>query len=222
MKKVAFITSAILLIACSDQKDNAVANTNNDKASKNHEGIAVKGTVKQVDWTIKYPRNTEETKTMKTIYDYKVKDINGNDFDFAKLKGKKILIVNTASECGYTPQYEQMEALYKEYGGDKFVIIGFPANDFGAQEPGTNEEIAGFCKKNYGVTFPMMSKVTVLGENKADIYKFLTEKSLNGKEDVEIKWNFFKILVDENGNYVKTLNSKVLPNDPEVVNWIKG
>ena len=131
-----------------------------------------------------------------TIYQFKVEDLSGNIFDFASLKGKKIMIVNTASKCGYTPQYEQLETLYKEYSAKGFVIIGFPANNFGSQEPGTNKEIESFCKLNYGVTFPMMSKISVKGDDMAPIYKFLTQKSKNGMKDSEVQWNFQKYLIN--------------------------
>lgn len=158
----------------------------------------------------------------KTIYSFKVTDIEGKTFDFATLKGYKIMIVNTASECGYTPQYEQLEAIYKKYKNQKFTIIGFPANDFGQQEPGSNEEISTFCKKNYGVTFPMMSKITVKGKEMHPIYRFLTSKSQNGLEDSEVKWNFQKYLVGADGKVVKVLGSKVKPDDESITSWIEG
>jgi glutathione peroxidase len=140
----------------------------------------------------------------------------------ASLKGKKVMIVNTASECGLTPQYENLEKLNKEYGGDKFVIIGFPCNDFGAQEPGTNEEIKTFCTKNYGVSFQMMDKVDVLGDDKCELYQWLTDASQNGVESTVVKWNFQKYLIDEDGKYFKMISPKTLPDDPEIVKWIKG
>ncbi|MCE3295178.1 MAG: glutathione peroxidase [Crocinitomicaceae bacterium] len=155
-----------------------------------------------------------------SIHSYKATDINGNTVDFAKFKGKKLLIVNTASECGYTPQYEDLEKLHKEYKDKGLVIVGFPCNDFGAQEPGTEKEIAAFCQKNYGVTFLMMSKISVKGDDKAPIYSFLTEKEKNGLEDSEVKWNFQKYLLDENGKLVKHLSSKVKPLSPEITEWI--
>ena len=157
-----------------------------------------------------------------TIYQYKVADLSGNTFDFASLKGKKIMIVNTASKCGLTPQYEQLEALYKEYGAKGFVIVGFPANNFAAQEPGTNEEIAAFCKLNYGVSFPMMDKVSVKGDDMCAVYQFLTQKAKNGLQDSEVKWNFQKYLLNEKGELVKVIDPKTLPTDPSIVNWIKG
>lgn len=154
------------------------------------------------------------------IYQFKVKDLSGNEFDFALLKGKKVLIVNTASKCGYTPQYKDLEAIYKKYKDKNFVIVGFPANNFGAQEPGTNEEIGAFCQQNYGVTFPMMSKVSVKGKDMCDVYQFLTKKSRNGLKDSEVEWNFQKYLINENGELEKVLLSKVVPTDSEIVDWI--
>jgi glutathione peroxidase len=147
------------------------------------------------------------------IYAFKVQGIDGSMIDFAKFKGKKILIVNTASRCGYTPQYEALEALYKAYKG-KLVIVGFPANNFGAQEPGTNEEIVAFCKKNYGVSFPMAAKISVKGTDQAAIYKWLTQKALNGYQDSEVKWNFQKYLIDEKGHLVAIFMSDVTPDSP--------
>lgn len=158
--------------------------------------------------------------TKNTIYNFKVEDINGKTFDLSSLKGKKVMIVNTASECGLTPQYEFLEELYKKYKNDNFVIIGFPSNDFGQQEPGTNEQISTFCKKNYGVTFPMMSKITVKGQEKHPLYQFLTEKNKNGLEDNEVQWNFQKYLINEKGELVKVISPKTSPMDPEIIKWI--
>lgn len=165
---------------------------------------------------------TNKTMDTKSIYQYKVKDISGNDFDLSSLKGKKVMIVNTASECGLTPQYKQLEELYKTFKSKDFVIIGFPANNFGAQEPGSNEKIAAFCSKNYGVTFPMMSKISVKGADMDPLYQFLTEKSKNGFQDSEVKWNFQKYLIDENGHLVKVIPPTTLPNDEVIVHWIKS
>lgn len=156
-----------------------------------------------------------------TIYQFKVEDLSGNTFDFASLKGKKILIVNTASKCGYTPQYEQLEALYKQYKAKGFVIVGFPANNFASQEPGTNKEIETFCKLNYGVTFPMMSKISVKGDDMSPIYKFLTQKSKNGLKDSKVEWNFQKYLINKKGELEEVYLSKVTPMDEKIVNWIK-
>jgi glutathione peroxidase len=155
------------------------------------------------------------------IYTFTVKDINGKDFALSSLKGKKVMIVNTASECGLTPQYEQLQAIYDRYRDRNFVIVGFPANNFGAQEPGTNEEIATFCKANYGVTFPMMEKISVKGGDIHPLYKFLTTRSMNGLEDSEVQWNFQKYLIDENGRLVRVVSPRTLPDDKSVTSWIE-
>lgn len=157
---------------------------------------------------------------IKTIYSFKVEDLYGQNFDFSTLKGKKILIVNTASECGLTPQYKDLEALYKKYKDKNFIIIGFPANNFGSQEPGTNKEIATFCQKNYGVSFPMMAKISVKGSNIHPLYQFLTQKSKNGLHDSQVEWNFQKYLINENGELEKVILPQVLPTDASIVNWI--
>jgi glutathione peroxidase len=159
------------------------------------------------------------TSSIKTLHNFKAKTIEGKELDFSSLKGKKVLIVNTASECGYTPQYKDLQALYVKYNAKKFVIIGFPCNDFGGQEPGNSSDIKSFCQKNYGVTFPMMEKVSIAT---SPIYKWLTSKSENGVLDAVVKWNFNKFLVDENGNLVKYLPSSVKPLDAEITNWIEG
>ncbi|WP_346860459.1 glutathione peroxidase [uncultured Draconibacterium sp.] len=155
------------------------------------------------------------------FYDFGVKDIEGNAFDLSDLKGKKVLVVNTASKCGLTPQYKQLQALYENFGGDDFVIIGFPANNFANQEPGTNEEIVEFCERNYGVTFPMMDKISVKGDDMHPLYQWLTQKSKNGKMDSEVGWNFQKYLIDEDGNLVDMVEPKVKPDDEKIVSWIK-
>jgi glutathione peroxidase len=158
----------------------------------------------------------EKKLTAKSIYDFKVEGLEaGTIIDFSAFKGKKILIVNTASACGYTPQYEGLQKLYDTYK-DKLVIVGFPANNFGGQEPGTNSEIKEFCKKNYGVTFPMAAKVSVKGDDMASIYKWLTSKAENGVMDAEIKWNFGKFLLDEKGNLLQYFPSKVTPMSEEI------
>ena len=156
------------------------------------------------------------------IYQFKVSDLYGSDFDFSTLEGKKIMVVNTASECGLTPQYEDLQKLYDQYKDKDFVIVGFPANNFGGQEPGSNEQIASFCKENYGVTFPMMSKISVKGEDKHQVYQFLTQKSRNGLQDSEVQWNFQKYLIDSNGELAMVIEPKTLPTDPSVVNWIES
>jgi glutathione peroxidase len=158
---------------------------------------------------------TEAGVTAKSIYDFKVEALDGGTIDFAKYKGKKILVVNTASKCGFTPQYEGLEKLYEKYQ-DKLVVVGFPANNFGGQEPGTNTEIKEFCKKNYGVTFPMAAKVSVKGDDTAPIFKWLCSKAENGVLDAEIKWNFGKFLLDENGHLIAYFSSKVEPMSEEL------
>lgn len=154
-----------------------------------------------------------------TIYDFKIDALTGGTIDFSQYKGKKILVVNTASQCGYTPQYEGLEKLYEQHK-DKLVIVGVPSNDFGQQEPGSNEEISTFCKKNYGVTFPMAAKVDVKGDNIAPLYQWLTQKSHNHFMDSEVKWNFQKYLLDENGKLVAVFYSKTTPDSPELLEAI--
>ena len=176
----------------------------------------------QINKSNKKSMETTEAISTETIYQFKVKDLYGEEFDFASLKGKKILIVNTASECGLTPQYKDLEAIYKKYKDLNFVIVGFPANNFGKQEPGSNEQIAKFCELNYGVTFPMMSKISVKGSDMDKVYQFLTQKSKNGLQDSEVEWNFQKYLINEQGQLVKVLSPRVLPNDATIVGWING
>lgn len=159
-----------------------------------------------------------ETDT-KSIYQFKVKTLEGQDFNFATLKGKKIMVVNTASECGFTPQYKELQAVYEKYKDKNFVIIGFPCNDFGGQEPGNAGEIRSFCTKNYGVTFPIMEKISV---TTAPIYLWLKDKDKNGVESSKVSWNFNKYLIDENGHLVKHLGSTTKPNDEEITKWIEG
>ncbi len=152
----------------------------------------------------------------KSIYDFKVEDLSGGKIDFAKYKGKKILIVNTASKCGYTPQYEGLEKLYKKYQG-KLVIVGFPANNFGSQEPGTNGEIQEFCMKNYGVSFPMAAKISVKGGDMHEMYMWLTQKKYNHLMDSDVKWNFQKYLINEKGELVDMFLSGVTPDDAKLI-----
>ncbi len=158
----------------------------------------------------------------RSFYDFRVETINGEPFDLSLLKGKKVLIVNTASKCGLTPQYEGLQALYTKYGGDNFTIIGFPANNFMGQEPGSNEEIQEFCQSNYGVEFPMMSKISVKGDDIHELYKWLTSKDQNGVMDSEVSWNFQKYLIDENGNLVDMMSPRTKPDDPKIIAWIEG
>ena len=154
-----------------------------------------------------------------SIYDFKVEGLDGGTIDFSKYKGKKILIVNTASQCGNTPQYAELEELYKKYSSS-LVIVGFPANNFGGQEPGSNSEISSFCKKNYGVTFPMAEKVSVKGDDIHPLFKYLLAEAEKLGEKDPIKWNFTKFLIDEHGNLVKVFHNKVLPMSDEVVSAI--
>jgi glutathione peroxidase len=163
---------------------------------------------------------TNDLSAKSTIHKFKVEALDGSTIDFSKYKGKKILVVNTASKCGFTPQYELLEKLYNKYN-DKLVIIGFPANNFGGQEPGSNLEIQEFCKKNYGVTFPMAAKVSVKGDDIAPVFKWLTTKKLNGKLDAEIKWNFNKFLLNEQGVLIAKFDSKVSPMGNEILNHLK-
>jgi glutathione peroxidase len=147
-------------------------------------------------------------------------DIDGQPVSMADFKGKKVIVVNTASECGYTPQYKQLQELYSNYKDKGLVIIGFPCNDFGGQEPGSEAEIARFCEKNFGVTFPMMSKVHVKGAEQHPVYQWLTSKAKNGAMDSEVKWNFHKYLIDEQGRLVKSLGSGVGPLDEQITSWL--
>jgi len=156
----------------------------------------------------------------KTAYDYTLKDIKGNELRLAQFKGKKILLVNTASACGYTPQYKQLEELYQNFI-DKLVVIGLPCNDFGEQEPGTHEEIEQFCETNFGVTFPLTEKVKILGDNPHPLYKFLMNKELNGYRDSEVKWNFQKYLIDENGNLIKVFSTLVEPLSEDILKVVE-
>src|SRR6476620_644574 len=166
-------------------------------------------------------QSNNKAKMKQSIYDFKVTDLNGKEFDFRNLQGKKIMIVNTASQCGLTPQYKELESLYEAYKDKGLVIIGFPANNFGEQEPGTDKEIATFCSRNYGVTFPMMSKISVKGADMHPVYQYLTQAERNGVADSEVEWNFQKYLIDEHGMLVKVIKPKVLPNDPEIIAWLK-
>lgn len=156
-----------------------------------------------------------------TIFQFKVKDIEGQDFNLASLEGKKVMIVNTASKCGLTPQYKKLQALYEKYGKDNFVIVGFPSNNFLRQEPGTNEEIATFCENNYGVTFPMMSKISVKGKNMHPLYEFLTQESKNGVVNSSVSWNFQKYLINPDGKLARVVSPRTQPDDPSIISWIE-
>lgn len=151
-----------------------------------------------------------------SVYDFKFKTLQGEEINLNEFKGRKILLVNVASECGFTPQYKELQQLYDQYGG-KVVVIGFPANDFGGQEPGSNEEIATFCERNYGVTFPVAEKIAVTGANQHPLYKYLSSKTLNGVTDETPSWNFCKYLIDERGKVVQFFPSKISPLSSEVI-----
>src|ERR1700761_7044487 len=154
-----------------------------------------------------------------SVYDFKVTGLDGKPIELSKYKGKKLLIVNTASKCGNTPQYEQLEKLYEKYK-DKLVIIGFPANNFGQQEPGTNGEIQEFCKKNYGVSFPMSGKVSVKGDDIDPLFKYLTDEAEKKGFKDPIKWNFTKFLLDENGNLITVIHNKVNPMSDDITKYL--
>ena len=156
----------------------------------------------------------------KSIHSFKVEALDGSTIDFSKFKGKKILVVNTASECGFTPQYADLEKVAEQYK-DRLVVVGFPANNFGAQEPGSNAEIGAFCQKNFGVTFPMAAKVSVKGDDIAPIFKYLTEKDLNGVKNTNILWNFTKFLVDENGKLIDSFISTTKPTSESITKYLK-
>jgi glutathione peroxidase len=156
------------------------------------------------------------------FYTLNATTIEGQPFSFSSLKGKRVLIVNTASKCGYTPQYEDLEKLYRTYGGDDFTVIGFPSNDFGWQEPGSEEEIAAFCSSKYDVTFPMMSKVKIGASRGDDIYQWLCNKEQNGVSDAKVSWNFNKFLIDENGQWVAHFPSSTSPMSMEITTFAAG
>ena len=158
----------------------------------------------------------------KNFHDFTVTGIGGAEFPLSQLAGKKVLVVNVASRCGLTPQYKVLQALYERYENGNFVIVGFPANNFGAQEPGTDSEIKAFCEENYGVTFPMMSKISVKGDDIHPLYAWLTQKNENGRGDAEVTWNFQKFLIDEQGNWVRSFAPQTAPNAEEIVAWIEN
>ncbi|MGA9269962.1 MAG: glutathione peroxidase [Lutimonas sp.] len=205
MKKSIGILSVLLLIlvaGCKKGSESNEAGSNQDES--------------------KMAETKEQAMNKENIYQFKVNDLYGSEFDFSSLQGKKVMVVNTASECGLTPQYADLQKLYDQYKDKDFVIVGFPANNFGGQEPGSDKQIASFCKENYGVTFPMMSKISVKGDDKHQVYHFLTEKSKNGLQDSEVAWNFQKYLIDENGELAMVVEPRTLPTDPSIVNWIES
>jgi glutathione peroxidase len=157
-----------------------------------------------------------------SFYDLTATTIDGDTYAFSELKGKRVLIVNTASKCGYTPQYEGLQELHNAYGGEDFIILGFPSNDFGFQEPGSEEKIADFCEKNYGVTFQMMSKVKTSAKGGHPVYQWLCNASQNGVSDAKVSWNFNKFLIDENGRWTAHHASRVEPMSGEITSFARG
>jgi glutathione peroxidase len=170
---------------------------------------------------VKEPSAVSSTTQPAGPLSFVMKDINGKEFDLASLKGKPVMLVNTASKCGLTKQYAGLEALYRKYQAQGFVIVGVPANNFGGQEPGSDEEIKTFCSTKYDVTFPMLSKVSVKGDDKHPLYKFLTEEPTAGEFAGEIGWNFTKFLVDRNGQLMARFDSKTAPDDEKVVGAVE-
>lgn len=160
------------------------------------------------------------TAQKKTLHDFTATTIDGKEFDFSTLKGKKVLIVNTASECSLAPQLKKLQELYEEYGGDDFEIIAFPCNDFGKQEPGNNEEIYDVCTKKYEITFQMMEKIKIKGNNPHPIYKWLTSSEENGTLEAKVTWNYQKFLVDENGQVVDALSPISSPMNNRILEWL--
>lgn len=156
-----------------------------------------------------------------SIYEFTVLDIDGNEYPLKQLEGKKVMIVNVASKCGFTPQYETLEKIYENYSDDNFIIIGFPANNFKEQEPGSSKEIKEFCSLTYGVTFPIMQKISVKGDDIAPLYKWLTTKELNGTSDSTVKWNFQKFLINTEGKIDHVINPWVKPDNKKIIDWIK-
>ena len=157
-----------------------------------------------------------------SFYDIKMKTIDGEDFDLSTFKGKKLLVVNVASKCGLTPQYKQLEELYKEYKNQNFTVLAFPSSDFANQEYTDSQKISSFCQKNYGVTFPIFEKVSVKGKSKHYIYQWLTEKNKNGKKNVSVLWNFQKFIIDENGQWVDYFLPTTSPKSKKIVKWINS
>lgn len=199
-QSIIIVFSLLFLFACADQK----------KSDQSRETA-----------TQETEAGEAEKIVAENIYQFKVEDLYGDAFDFSTLKGKKIMVVNTASKCGLTPQYKDLQKLYDTYKDSGFVIVGFPANNFSEQEPGTNEEIAEFCEQNYGVSFPMMSKISVKGNDMHPLYQFLTEKNKNGYTDSEVEWNFQKYLINPNGELEKVISPKTLPTDASVISWLE-
>ena len=166
--------------------------------------------------------NSYNYKDNLSFYNIKVKTIDGEDFDLSTFKGKKLLVVNVASKCGLTPQYKQLEELYKEYKNQNFAVLAFPSSDFANQEYSDSQKISSFCQKNYGVTFPIFEKVSVKGKSKHFIYQWLTEKNKNGKKNVSVLWNFQKFIIDENGQWVDYFLPTTSPKSKKIVKWINS
>jgi glutathione peroxidase len=162
-----------------------------------------------------------ELMAQQSFYDFTVEDVHGSDFELAQLKGKKVLVVNTASGCAFTPQYEKLENLYRTYGGEDFVILAFPSNDFGNQEPGSNKEIASFCSTEYEISFPVMAKIVIKGEDKHPLYKWLTEASENGLEDSKVRWNFQKYMINEEGQLLGNVVPWKKPDCRKIKSWLR-
>lgn len=198
MKKLIFFSLAGLLFSCT--------NSAQQKGSAN----------------VTNAKNNQKITENMSFYDIKVNDINGQSYDFSQLKGKKVLLVNTASECGFTPQYADLEKLYKQYGGSNFVVIAVPSNDFGGQEPGSASDIKTFCSVKYGIEFPIMEKMVTKGSNQSPLYQWLTSKDKNGVKDSSVMWNFHKFFIDENGKLITDFSSSVSPLDARIVDLIKA
>ena len=163
----------------------------------------------------------KEVKAQQSFYDFVVEDVHGAEFDLAQLQGKKVLVVNTASDCAFTPQYEGLESLYLKYGGEDFVILAFPSNDFGSQEPGSNKEIATFCTTEYKISFPVMAKIIIKGDEKHPLYNWLTEASENGLEDSKVSWNFQKYMINEGGHLVGHVAPWKKPDCKKIRSWLE-
>lgn len=169
-----------------------------------------------------FPVNQTQSGSSMSFFDLSATDVHGQLIKMDQFKGHKLMVVNTASECGFTPQYAQLQDLYETYKDKGFIVIGFPSNDFGGQEPGTETEIEQFCQKNYGVSFPLMSKVSTKGPEQHAVYNWLANKSQNGVMDTQVKWNFHKYLIDEKGRLVMSLETRIEPTDARIIDWIEG
>jgi glutathione peroxidase len=208
MKKLNYLLALSLLVAACQNPSGESANT--ELAAAQTEKLPLEPL-----------ERTPDLSKMKSLHDFKSTTLSGENFDFAQLKGKRVLIVNTASQCGYTSQYEQLQELYETYGGENFTVVGFPSNDFGGQEPGSNQDIKAFCQKNFGVTFPMMAKTPVKGKGQHPIYAWLCQKDLNGVDNASVSWNFNKFLVNEKGHWVAHYPSNVGPLNDRIVAFAK-